>query len=65
MSHIILLGLKQMVGFSIQIFFSDNYRIFEHSLVCTKCCQVAVIFIMCYIINTTKHDLITGIESSI
>ena len=65
MSHIILLGLKRMVGFGIQIFFSDNYRIFEHSLVCTRCFEVAVMFIMCYIINTTKDDLITSIESSI
>ena len=62
-SHdMIYLGLKRIMVFGIQLFFSENYRIFEYSLVCTKCCQVAVMLIMCFIINTTKHDLITGIK---
>ena len=49
------LGLKRIVVFGIRLFFSDNYRIFEYSLVC-------VMLIMCFIINTTKHDLITSIK---
>ena len=50
-----VLGLKQIVAFSIQIFFSDHYRIFEYSLVHTRYCRVAVMFIICY--NKELNDV--------